>query len=89
MGTYPSPKACSSLAVYQDYFVTAEQVAAHAKQELTVPVRAYGGVACLGDVKPDRMRNFRARRLNETAPYPNGLAGAELVATSAAAGSRP
>jgi pimeloyl-ACP methyl ester carboxylesterase len=39
----------AGLAVYQDYFVTAEQVATHAKESLTMPVRAFGGVACLGE----------------------------------------
>jgi pimeloyl-ACP methyl ester carboxylesterase len=38
----------SGLAVYQDFFVTAEQVAAHARTPLTIPVAAYGGEACLG-----------------------------------------
>jgi pimeloyl-ACP methyl ester carboxylesterase len=38
----------AGLAVYQDYFTTAEQVAAHAKKPLTIPVRAFGGEACLG-----------------------------------------
>jgi pimeloyl-ACP methyl ester carboxylesterase len=38
----------AGLAVYQDFFVSADQVAAHAKTPLTIPVRAYGGEACLG-----------------------------------------
>jgi pimeloyl-ACP methyl ester carboxylesterase len=37
----------AGLAVYQDYFTTAEQVAALAKKPLTIPVRAFGGEACL------------------------------------------
>jgi pimeloyl-ACP methyl ester carboxylesterase len=37
----------AGLAVYQDYFTIAEQVAAHAKKPLTIPVRAFGGQACL------------------------------------------
>jgi pimeloyl-ACP methyl ester carboxylesterase len=37
----------AGLAVYQDYFTTAEQVAAHSKKPLTIPVRAFGGEACL------------------------------------------
>ncbi len=36
------------LAVYQDYFTSAEQVGKHAKKPLTIPVRAFGGEACLG-----------------------------------------
>jgi hypothetical protein len=35
--------------------------------------------ACLGDVKPERMARFRARRLAEGAPYAGGLAGAEMA----------
>jgi pimeloyl-ACP methyl ester carboxylesterase len=38
----------AGLAVYQDYFTTAEQVGAYAKKPLAIPVRAFGGVACLG-----------------------------------------
>ena len=38
----------AGLAVYQDFFLSAEQVAAHAKKPLSIPVRAYGGAACLG-----------------------------------------
>jgi pimeloyl-ACP methyl ester carboxylesterase len=38
----------AGLAVYQDFFTTADQVAALAKTPLEVPVRAYGGEACLG-----------------------------------------
>jgi pimeloyl-ACP methyl ester carboxylesterase len=38
----------AGLAVYQDYFTTAEQVVAHSKKPLTIPVRAFGGEACLG-----------------------------------------
>ena len=38
----------AGLAVYQDFFTTADQVAALAKAPLEIPVRAYGGEACLG-----------------------------------------
>jgi pimeloyl-ACP methyl ester carboxylesterase len=38
----------AGLAVYQDFFTSAEQVAARAKTPLAIPVRAYGGEACLG-----------------------------------------
>ncbi len=38
----------AGLAVYQDFFTSADQVAALAKTPLEIPVRAYGGVACLG-----------------------------------------
>jgi pimeloyl-ACP methyl ester carboxylesterase len=38
----------AGLAVYQDFFTTADQVAALAKTPLEIPVRAYGGEACLG-----------------------------------------
>ena len=38
----------AGLAVYQDFFTSANQVAALAKTPLEIPVRAYGGVACLG-----------------------------------------
>ena len=38
----------AGLAVYQDFFATAAQVAAHAKTPLKIPVRAFGGEACLG-----------------------------------------
>jgi pimeloyl-ACP methyl ester carboxylesterase len=38
------------LAVYQEFFRTGEQVAELAKTPLTIPVRAYGGVACLGEL---------------------------------------
>jgi pimeloyl-ACP methyl ester carboxylesterase len=37
----------AGLAVYQDFFASAEQVGAHAKTPLTIPVRAFGGEACL------------------------------------------
>jgi pimeloyl-ACP methyl ester carboxylesterase len=37
----------AGLAVYQDYFTTAEQVATHAKKPLSIPVRAFGGDSCL------------------------------------------
>ncbi len=36
------------LGVYRDFFVTGEQVAKLAKTPLTIPVRAFGGEACLG-----------------------------------------
>jgi pimeloyl-ACP methyl ester carboxylesterase len=39
----------AGLAVYQQFFESADQVAALAKTPLEIPVRAYGGVACLGD----------------------------------------
>jgi pimeloyl-ACP methyl ester carboxylesterase len=38
----------AGLAVYQDFFTSAGQVAARAKTPLAIPVRAYGGEACLG-----------------------------------------
>jgi pimeloyl-ACP methyl ester carboxylesterase len=38
----------AGLAGYQDFFATADQVAALAKTPLEIPVRAYGGEACLG-----------------------------------------
>ena len=38
----------AGLAVYQEFFTTADQVAALAKTPLEIPVRAYGGEACLG-----------------------------------------
>ena len=38
----------AGLAVYQDFFASADQVAARAKTPLSIPVRAYGGEACLG-----------------------------------------
>jgi hypothetical protein len=38
----------AGLAVYQDFFRTADQVSALAKTPLEIPVRAYGGEACLG-----------------------------------------
>ncbi len=38
----------AGLAVYQDFFTSADQVAALAKTPLEIPVRAYGGAACLG-----------------------------------------
>jgi len=38
----------AGLAVYQDFFTTADQVAALAKTPLEIPVRGYGGEACLG-----------------------------------------
>jgi pimeloyl-ACP methyl ester carboxylesterase len=40
----------AGLAVYQSYFETAEQVASHAKKPLEIPVVAYGGDTCLGDL---------------------------------------
>jgi len=40
----------AGLAVYQDFFATAEQVSAHAKRPLTIPVRAFGGQASLGEL---------------------------------------
>ncbi len=38
----------AGLAVYQDFFRTGQQIAALAKTPLTIPVRAFGGDACLG-----------------------------------------
>ncbi len=38
----------AGLAVYQDFFVSADQVGTRAKTPLTIPVRAFGGEACLG-----------------------------------------
>ena len=38
----------AGLAVYQDFFTTGKQVEARAKTPLTIPVRAFGGSACLG-----------------------------------------
>ncbi len=38
----------AGLAVYQDFFTSADQVAALAKTPLEIPVRAWGGAACLG-----------------------------------------
>jgi pimeloyl-ACP methyl ester carboxylesterase len=38
----------AGLAVYQDFFTSADQVAELAKTPLEIPVRAYGGEACLG-----------------------------------------
>ena len=40
----------AGMAVYQAYFETAAQVAAHAKTPLEIPVVAYGGDACLGEL---------------------------------------
>jgi pimeloyl-ACP methyl ester carboxylesterase len=40
----------AGLAVYQDFFATAEQVSTQAKRPLTIPVRAFGGQASLGDL---------------------------------------
>jgi pimeloyl-ACP methyl ester carboxylesterase len=40
----------AGLAVYQAYFETAEQVATLAKTPLEIPVVAYGGDACLGEL---------------------------------------
>jgi pimeloyl-ACP methyl ester carboxylesterase len=40
----------AGLAVYQAYFETAEQVAEHAKSPLDIPVVAYGGDTCLGEL---------------------------------------
>jgi pimeloyl-ACP methyl ester carboxylesterase len=40
----------AGLAVYQDFFTTAGQVAELAKTPLEIPVRAYGGDSCLGDL---------------------------------------
>lgn len=40
----------AGLAVYQDFFTSAAQVGAHAKTPLDIPVRAFGGRACLGEL---------------------------------------
>jgi pimeloyl-ACP methyl ester carboxylesterase len=40
----------AGLGVYQAYFETADQVASHAKSPLEIPVVAYGGEACLGEL---------------------------------------
>jgi pimeloyl-ACP methyl ester carboxylesterase len=40
----------AGLAVYQQYFTIAEQVAALAKTPLEIPVRGYGGDSCLGEL---------------------------------------
>jgi pimeloyl-ACP methyl ester carboxylesterase len=40
----------AGLAVYQQFFATADQVAALAKTPLEIPVRAFGGDSCLGDL---------------------------------------
>ena len=37
----------AGLAVYQEFFLSADQVATHAKTPLTIPVRAWGGESCL------------------------------------------
>jgi pimeloyl-ACP methyl ester carboxylesterase len=37
----------AGLAVYQEYFAIGEQVAAHSKKPLVIPVRAFGGAASL------------------------------------------
>lgn len=39
----------AGLAVYQEFFKSSEQVKEHAKKPLTIPVRAFGGVACLNE----------------------------------------
>jgi len=38
----------AGLAVYGEYFTSADQVARHAERPLDIPVVAYGGEACLG-----------------------------------------
>jgi len=38
----------AGLAVYQEYFTTAEQIAEHAERPLEIPVVGFGGEACLG-----------------------------------------
>ncbi|BEP14863.1 alpha/beta fold hydrolase [Acidothermaceae bacterium B102] len=38
----------AGLAIYQDFFTSAEQVAELAKTPLEIPVRAFGGASCLG-----------------------------------------
>jgi len=38
----------AGLAVYEEYFTSADQVARHAERPLDIPVVAYGGEACLG-----------------------------------------
>jgi len=43
----------AGLAVYQEFFASADQVASRAMVPLTIPVRAYGGEACLG-ARPSR-----------------------------------
>lgn len=40
----------AGLAVYQDFFTSADQVGVRAQTALTIPVRAFGGVACLGEL---------------------------------------
>jgi pimeloyl-ACP methyl ester carboxylesterase len=40
----------AGLAVYQAFFETAEQVAAHAQTPLEIPVAAYGGEVCLNEL---------------------------------------
>lgn len=40
----------AGLSVYQAYFETAEQVASFARTPLEIPVRAYGGDTCLGEL---------------------------------------
>jgi pimeloyl-ACP methyl ester carboxylesterase len=40
----------AGLAVYQQFFATADQVGALAKTPLEIPVRAFGGDSCLGDL---------------------------------------
>jgi len=38
----------AGLAVYEQYFTTADQVAGYAKEPLTIPAVGFGGEACLG-----------------------------------------
>lgn len=40
----------AGLGVYQEFFTTADQIAALAKDPLTIPVRAFGGSASAGDM---------------------------------------
>lgn len=46
----------AGLGVYQAYFESAEQVAAHSKTPLDIPVAAYGGDACLGELTLSSVR---------------------------------
>ena len=46
----------AGLAVYQAYFETAEQVASHAKTPLQIPVVAFGGDTCLGEMTLESVR---------------------------------
>jgi pimeloyl-ACP methyl ester carboxylesterase len=84
----------AGLAVYQAYFETAEQVASHATSPLDIPVVAYGGDTCLGELTLTSVRTVAPdaeggviERCGHWAPEERPTFVAEVVGELAARGA--